>query len=106
MKQLKRCSLRILHSDVAKTQPPVSEPTQFVEEYGPGAVTFDKIYNNLPKLLTPTMSENLTTSVAFYTILHLCNEHQLRLFKYYQNSDEINKRSASFFIREIQMSNQ
>lgn len=101
MKQLKQCSLRILRSDSSKTKaPPIDR--QYNEDYSAGAVTFGNIYNTLPKLLTPNMSENLTTSVAFYTILHLCNEHQLRLFKYYQTTNDTEKKSPSFFIREIQ----
>lgn len=57
------------------------------EKYKDGAASFGVIYNSLPHLLTKTMAENLSPSVAFYSILHLANEHRLRLFKSTKEND-------------------
>lgn len=66
------------------------------EEYSEGAASFCVIYNTLPRLLSKTMAENLSPSVAFYSILHLANEHRLRLFKT-PNPDDRNV----FLIRKL-----
>lgn len=57
------------------------------EHYKDGAASFGIIYNSLPHSLTKTMAENLTPSVAFYSILHLANEHRLRLYKSTKEND-------------------
>lgn len=61
--------------------------TQTDETYKTGAASFGVIYNSLPHLLTKTMAENLSPSVAFYSILHLANEHRLRLYKSTKEND-------------------
>lgn len=57
------------------------------ETYKEGAASFGILYNSLPHLLTKTMAENLSPSVAFYSILHLANEHRLRLYKTTKEND-------------------
>lgn len=44
-----------------------------------GCTTFLKVYGCLPHLLTKNMQEALSPAIAFYSILHLANDHQLRL---------------------------
>lgn len=57
------------------------------EKYRDGAASFGLIYNSLPHLLSKTMAENLSPSIAFYSILHLANEHRLRLYKSTKDND-------------------
>lgn len=66
------------------------------ETYRDGVASFGIIYNSLPHLLSKTMAENLSPSVSFYSILHLANEHRLRLYKSTKEND-INV----FFIRQL-----
>lgn len=68
------------------------------EKYKEGAASFGIIYNSLPHLLTKTMAENLSPSVAFYSILHLANEHRLRLYK--STKDDKNDMNI-FLIRQL-----
>ena len=51
------------------------------EVYNNGTATFETMYANLPKILTSTMADALSTSIAFYSILHLANDSNLRLFQ-------------------------
>lgn len=75
------------------TVPPVPEadPTH-AEEYEPGAASFSRIYEKLPQILSKNMAEALSPSVAYYAILHLCNDNKLRL---------IADKKEGFFIRQI-----
>lgn len=57
------------------------------EKYKDGAASFGIMYNTLPHLLTRTMAENLSPSIAFYSILHLANEHRFRLHKLTKEND-------------------
>lgn len=81
MKQLKKCCTILIDQQMHETdkenlvQPPGFES----EKYKGGVASFNKIYSNLPRLLTPSMNEALSTAVAFYSILHLANEANLRL---------------------------
>lgn len=68
------------------------------EHYKDGAASFGIIYNSLPYSLTKTMAENLTPSVAFYSILHLANEHRLRLYKSMKEND-----MNIFLIRQLEV---
>lgn len=47
----------------------------------PLTANFEEIYEQLPNVLTAYMRANLTVSIAFYAILHLCNEHGYTLQK-------------------------
>lgn len=98
MKQLKSCCLTSMKKQQEKTasrtfQHPKSAPD---EKYSEGAASFGVVYNTLPHMLTKTMTENLSPSVAFYSVLHLANEHRLRLYNA-PKGDETN----IFFIRNI-----
>lgn len=97
---MKQCCLQAIHRQcerqAAKTfARPSMAPTN--EAYKDGAASFSLIYNNLPNMLTKTMSENLSPSVAFYSILHLANEHRLRLYKPSKTDDP-----NIFLIRQIE----
>lgn len=43
--------------------------------------SFQDIYSKLPVLLSKNMQESLSPAVAFYSILHLANEHRLHLLR-------------------------
>lgn len=100
MKQLKKCCLQSVQKQQEKTANRTFTFAQSKnspnEQYNNGAASFGVIYNTLPHMLTKTMSENLSPSVAFYSVLHLANEHRLRLYNT-TKSDESN----IFFIRSI-----
>lgn len=82
MKQMKSVCLSTIQKQCEKTtQLSLNHPMRAEEKYKEGVASFGLIYNNLPHLLTKTMAENLSPSVAFYSILHLANEHRLRLCK-------------------------
>lgn len=54
-------------------------PISKKESYGAGMACFKDIYDQLPELLTPNMTEALSPSIAFYSVLHLANDYSLRL---------------------------
>lgn len=90
MKQLKSTCLATITKQCEKTanrqflQPKnVNKP----EVYKEGAASFGILYSSLPHQLTKTMAENLSPSVAFYSVLHLANENRLRLIKTTKNDD-------------------
>ncbi|XP_055390425.1 condensin complex subunit 2 [Condylostylus longicornis] len=81
MKQLKYCCMSLIKKDFGDTEKenlpnPPSYPN---EKYNPGVSTFKNLYTKLPKILTPNMADALSTTVAFYSILHLANDNNLRL---------------------------
>lgn len=100
MKQMKKCCLQSICKQCEKNAlrqfiRPQAAPIE--EQYKDGVASFSQIYSTLPKLLTKTMAENLTPSVAFYSILHLANEHRLRLYKSAKSDDP-----NVFLIRQIE----
>lgn len=99
MKQMKTCCMTSISKQCEKTATrPYShaKSSRHGEGYQEGTATFGIIYHTLPHLLSKTMAENLSPSVAFYSILHLANEHRLRLFKI-PNPDDKNV----FVIRKL-----
>lgn len=74
MKQLKHACLTTIqkHCTMAARQ-------SNTDDIDSGCTTFLKVYGCLPQLLTKNMQEALSPAVAFYSILHLANDHQLRL---------------------------
>lgn len=89
MKQMKTVCLNTITKQCEKTSNRTfTHPNiRNGEQYKEGAASFGIIYNSLPHLLTKTMAENLSPSVAFYSILHLANEHRLRLYKSTKDND-------------------
>lgn len=93
MKQLKKCTINLILKQCSVTAArsslapaavaPVLSPNKNTnhddETYEPGFASFSKIYEKLPYLLSKNMAEALSPSVAYYAILHLCNDHLLRL---------------------------
>lgn len=81
MKTLKKCCTRLMRSQMNKqleeTVPEINASKD--EEYAPGIASFQDIYTHLPEVLTPNMAEALSPSVAFYSMLHLANDLNLRL---------------------------
>uniref|UniRef100_A0A182P1B6 Condensin complex subunit 2 n=1 Tax=Anopheles epiroticus TaxID=199890 RepID=A0A182P1B6_9DIPT len=87
MKQLKYNCWRVISAHVrdevgpAPTQtasqpdvpvPPATQPDE-------PKITFTALYRKVPQLLSKTMSENISKSLAFYAVLHLANEKSLLL---------------------------
>uniref|UniRef100_A0A182MY38 Condensin complex subunit 2 n=1 Tax=Anopheles dirus TaxID=7168 RepID=A0A182MY38_9DIPT len=89
MKQLKYNCWRVISSHVhADLGPPPSQPSASQPENvmlppptqpGDATVTFTTVYRKVPQLLSKTMSENISRSLAFYAVLHLANEKALLL---------------------------
>ncbi|XP_055903543.1 condensin complex subunit 2 [Eupeodes corollae] len=81
MKNLKKCCTHLMRNQMSKefqgTIPELAIPKD--EEYAPGMASFQEIYTHLPEVLTTNMAEALSPSVAFYSILHLANDLNLRL---------------------------
>lgn len=101
MKQLKRCCLQLIdrqqHKESAQPLPSsqmMNPTTNRMEDlqYVEGAATFCDTLRQLPKVLSTDQKDALSTATAFYSILHLANEHQL---------DLITIDKDDFFIRKI-----
>lgn len=70
----KQCSIAARQSypdDISSDFPAISQALD--------CTSFLKVYGCLPQLLTKSMQEALSPAVAFYSILHLANDHQLQL---------------------------
>jgi condensin complex subunit 2 len=65
MKQLKNCSWNLINRK--RTVDPFNNPC------------FSDTLHELPKVLSKTMAENMSMPLAFYAILHLCNDKGLVL---------------------------
>lgn len=84
MKQLKSGCWRIINEVSSKATTPVS---QLSEENGGGSepmesqstLHFKEVYEQLPKILTKSMAENISVGLVFYSLLHLANEKGLKL---------------------------
>lgn len=85
MKRLKICCLDIINETADSNILPISDEVvaklakTHIEKYKLGAVSFNGVYIDLPKKISQLMAENLSTATAFYSILHLANDHSLRL---------------------------
>ncbi|XP_065357828.1 condensin complex subunit 2 [Calliphora vicina] len=82
MKNLKRSCTVLLTKQLK--QPFVDQelpqhPIPKQEDYQDGVASFHEIYEHLPELLSQNMTAALSTSIAFYSVLHLANDHNLRL---------------------------
>uniref|UniRef100_U5EZU8 Condensin complex subunit 2 n=1 Tax=Corethrella appendiculata TaxID=1370023 RepID=U5EZU8_9DIPT len=80
MKQLKTSCWRLINekSIISDTSRESQQPPPDVAA-GAKVLNFNKLYKDLPSQLSKTMSENISTSLAFYSVLHLANEKSLRL---------------------------
>lgn len=99
MKQMKTVCLNTIKKQCEKTVGRTFTNIQHIrtdENYREGAASFGIIYSSLPHLLTKTMAENLSPSIAFYSILHLANDHKLRLYKTTKDNDK-----NIFLIRQL-----
>lgn len=65
MRQLKHCSWNLISKK--NQQDPLNHPC------------FSETLSDLPKVLSKTMAENMSMPLAFYAILHLCNDKGLIL---------------------------
>lgn len=89
MKQMKSITLNTIRRQCEKTSNRTfTHPNARADEkYKDGAASFGVIYNTLPHLLSRMNAENLSPSIAFYTVLHLANEHRFRLYKSNKEDD-------------------
>ncbi|XP_052872824.1 condensin complex subunit 2 [Anopheles cruzii] len=90
MKQLKNGCWRVISSHLA-ADAPLTQPTQDTQTDPlpapalsqaanlSGPLRFSRVYAKVPQLLSKTMSENVSKSLAFYAVLHLANEKKLKL---------------------------
>ncbi|XP_054167114.1 condensin complex subunit 2-like [Oppia nitens] len=64
---------------------PLSEPLSpttpelTIPRKSPTNLNFTHLYKTLPQKITPIMTQNLSAPIAFVTLLHLCNEKNLKL---------------------------
>ncbi|XP_017019320.1 condensin complex subunit 2 [Drosophila kikkawai] len=82
MKNLKKCCNSLIQKQLLNVVPEEMIPSHPVpkdESYSKGMASFNEVYSKLPNLLTTKMSDSLSTSVAFYAVLHLANDMKLRL---------------------------
>lgn len=88
MKRLKISCLEIINEVADSNTVPITDEILVKlskthnEKYKCGMVSFNGIYNDLPKKISQSMSENLSTATAFYSILHLANDYSLRLVQH------------------------
>lgn len=84
MKQLKTCSWNLLnlkHNNDMEHNPKFSDTLK-----------------DLPKVLSRTMAENMSMPLAFYAILHLCNDKSLLL---HQNDENLKDFDIEFLKNEL-----
>ncbi|RWS22412.1 hypothetical protein B4U80_07549 [Leptotrombidium deliense] len=74
VKRLKRAMWDVLTATPCNT-PNTESPSVEMTSH----VSFNELYKNVPKMITKTMLENLSTPIAFVTLLHLANEKNLKL---------------------------
>ncbi|KAI9580929.1 condensin complex subunit 2-like [Glossina fuscipes] len=82
MDNLKRICWALLNKEFKKSMHEAGEPRQPIlndERYEDGMASFNEIYAQLPQLLPRDISKNVSTSIAFSSMLQLANEHDLRL---------------------------
>ncbi|XP_011295947.1 condensin complex subunit 2 isoform X2 [Musca domestica] len=82
MKNLKRSCTLLLNKQFkqpVKEEDVPKHPIPKKEQYQEGMGSFHEIYEHLPEILPKAMAESLSTSIAFYSVLHLANEFDLRL---------------------------
>uniref|UniRef100_A0AAG5DJY4 Condensin complex subunit 2 n=1 Tax=Anopheles atroparvus TaxID=41427 RepID=A0AAG5DJY4_ANOAO len=86
MKQLKYNCWRLISSQVQTEQTAIQIGSQPDVPLSPtqsehGQIKFSALYRKVPLLLSKTMSENISKSLAFYAVLHLANEKSLHLLR-------------------------
>lgn len=76
MKQLKAgCWLVIKKIALSKIAARTTEPMEVDGEEAAGVTTtFTEVLEKIPSVVSEKCAESLSTSLAFYSILHLCNE--------------------------------
>lgn len=78
MKQLKSCCWKLINDKKPNEVCPDNE------------IQFTVLLDELPKVLSKTMAENTSMSLAFYSVLHLCNEKSLMLNRESENLKDFN----------------
>lgn len=76
MKQLKAQCWKLI-ADLPKTHPKKLVDTSKGETMV--QVEFKEVYEKLPRVLTKSMAENISTGLVFYSVLHLANEKGVRV---------------------------
>lgn len=78
MKQLKTCCWKLINDKKPNDECPDNQ------------IQFTILLDELPKVLSKTMAENTSMSLAFYSVLHLCNEKSLMLSRESENLKDFN----------------
>ncbi|XP_036321196.1 condensin complex subunit 2 isoform X1 [Rhagoletis pomonella] len=82
MKSLKRCCTQLINKQIKVPMPPEQIPQHPIireEHYAAGMASFKEVYDHLPEILSQNMADALSPSIAFYSVLHLANDFNLRL---------------------------
>ncbi|XP_039951582.1 condensin complex subunit 2 [Bactrocera tryoni] len=82
MKNLKRCCTQLINKQIKEPTPPEQIPQHPIiqeEHFAAGMASFKDVYEHLPDVLSQNMVEALSPSIAFYSVLHLANDFNLRL---------------------------
>ncbi|XP_067625439.1 condensin complex subunit 2 isoform X2 [Eurosta solidaginis] len=82
MKNLKRCCTQLINKQMKVPVQPEDVPQHPIisgEHFAPGMASFKDVYDHLPDILTQNMADSLSPSIAFYSVLHLANDFNLRL---------------------------
>ncbi|XP_029724434.1 condensin complex subunit 2 [Aedes albopictus] len=81
MKQLKSCCWRLIQERTSQCPAEAPAGSSSNVSFSEGKATFTEIFRELPHILSKSMSENISKSLAFYSVLHLTNERSLRLVR-------------------------
>ncbi|XP_053686298.1 condensin complex subunit 2 [Sabethes cyaneus] len=83
MKQLKTCCWRLISEQItgSSADTDATPGNNQLLLKGDGKAKFSDIYRELPHILSKSMSENISKSLAFYSVLHLTNERSLQLMR-------------------------
>ncbi|XP_011190547.1 condensin complex subunit 2 isoform X1 [Zeugodacus cucurbitae] len=82
MKNLKRCCTQLINKQIKEATPSADIPQHPIireEHFVDGMASFKDVYEHLPEILSQNMVESLSPSIAFYSVLHLANDYNLRL---------------------------
>ncbi|XP_062556504.1 condensin complex subunit 2 [Armigeres subalbatus] len=81
MKQLKSCCWRLIQERTSQISAENPGSSSSDGPHPEGKAKFSEIFRELPHILSKSMSENISKSLAFYSVLHLTNERSLRLVR-------------------------
>lgn len=87
MKQLKKCCWSLINQKKLDVPETIEIKDMSIDGEHCKTIPFHDVLSDLPKVLTKTMSENMSVPLAFYSVLHLSNEHSLFLIQHMDLQD-------------------